>query len=496
MIIYFSVLSAIMGFTIYTRKHMVPMEDETQGITRIFYKAGYSIVDYIMKSKFMKSKFMLILCPNKVRRSLRLIHPLKKGNEAWKVYLANKISLVFLILALGSIFAIAMEMNSQSSGTLLDGKYIRKNGYLGTPKEETLQASVEGILDEAEVKVTIERQKYNREEIEEIFTLIIEELDIIILGNNESLDAVRNDLNLIDSYPNYPVTIEWSMDPYVGIDTNGHLIEEDIGELGTLIRLDAELSYEEYMRTYSTYVKLLPHIKSPEEIERNKILKAISEVNEGKDEEENFELPTEVEGKKIVWSKEEQKNAFTIFLLFLVCSVLIYIGKDYDLQKQVKNRKMQLILDYPDIVSKLHILLGAGMTMHGAFTKIAFDYEKKKAESKNFKEIRYAYEEMLIVSYEMQSGVSEVKCYENFGKRCKENLYIKLGVLLSQNLKKGSQNVSVLLDEEMRNTLEVRKNLAKKLGEEAGTKLLLPMILMLAVVLIILIFPAFLSFQM
>ena len=136
------------------------------------------------------------------------------------------------------------------------------------------------------------------------------------------------------------------------------------------------------------------------------------------------------------------------------------------------------------------------MTMHGAFTKIAFDYEKKKAESKNFKEIRYAYEEMLIVSYEMQSGVSEVKCYENFGKRCKENLYIKLGVLLSQNLKKGSQNVSVLLDEEMRNTLEVRKNLAKKLGEEAGTKLLLPMILMLAVVLIILIFPAFLSFQM
>ena len=38
-----------------------------------------------------------------------------------------------------------------------------------------------------------------------------------------------------------------------------------------------------------------------------------------------------------------------------------------------------------------------------------------------------------------------------------------------------------------------RKNIAKRLGEEAGTKLLLPMFLMLAVVLVIVIGPAFLS---
>lgn len=490
MIIYFSVLSAIMGFAIFTRNYIVSIESKSQGITRIFYKAGYFIVDH-----FEKSKFIRILCSKKVRKSLRLIHPLEKRNEVWKVYLANKISLVFLILALGSIFAISIEMNSQPSGTLLEGKYIRKNGYMGTSKEETLQATVEGILEE-EITVTIGRQKYSRAEIEEIFTRMVEELDMIILGDNESLDEVRNDLNLIDSHTDYPVTIRWSMDPYVGIDISGHLIEEEIDELGTLVRLEAELSYEEYTRTYATYVKLMPQIKNQEQIEVNKILKSVSELNEGKEEEENFELPTEVEGKKIVWTKEEQENAFTLFLLFLVCSVLIYIGKDYDLQKQVENRKRQLILDYSDIVSKLHILLGAGMTMQGAFTKIAFDYEKKKIKSKNFKGIRYAYEEMLIVSYEMQSGVSEVKCYENFGQRCKENLYIKLGILLSQNLKKGSQNVSVMLEEEMRNTLEVRKNLAKKLGEEAGTKLLLPMILMLVVVIIILIFPAFLSFQM
>ena len=43
---------------------------------------------------------------------------------------------------------------------------------------------------------------------------------------------------------------------------------------------------------------------------------------------------------------------------------------------------------------------------------------------------------------------------------------------------------------------EERKARAKRLGEEAGTKLLLPMFLMLAIVLVIVIVPAFLSVQM
>ena len=44
-------------------------------------------------------------------------------------------------------------------------------------------------------------------------------------------------------------------------------------------------------------------------------------------------------------------------------------------------------------------------------------------------------------------------------------------------------------------SLEERKNQVKKLGEEAGTKLLLPMLLMLVVVLMIVIVPAFVSIQ-
>ena len=74
--------------------------------------------------------------------------------------------------------------------------------------------------------------------------------------------------------------------------------------------------------------------------------------------------------------------------------------------------------------------------------------------------------------------------------------YRKLAALLTQNLRKGSKGLSELLRTEADQAFEERKAAAKKRGEEAGTKLLLPMFMMLSMVLLIVIVPAFLSIQM
>ena len=66
---------------------------------------------------------------------------------------------------------------------------------------------------------------------------------------------------------------------------------------------------------------------------------------------------------------------------------------------------------------------------------------------------------------------------------------------MSQNLRKGTKGMTQILKQESLQAFEERKARARRLGEEAGTKLLLPMFLMLAVVLVIVIVPAFLSVQ-
>ena len=91
--------------------------------------------------------------------------------------------------------------------------------------------------------------------------------------------------------------------------------------------------------------------------------------------------------------------------------------------------------------------------------------------------------------------MTEAESYENFGRRCNVQVYVRFGALLSQNLRKGMKGLTQMLKLESIQAFEERKARAKKLGEEAGTKLLFPMFLMLAVVLIIVIVPAFMSLQ-
>ena len=148
-------------------------------------------------------------------------------------------------------------------------------------------------------------------------------------------------------------------------------------------------------------------------------------------------------------------------------------------------------LDYPDIVSRLSLYMGAGISTRKAWERIVADYEKREEPDR---ERHAAYEEMCTTLREMQSGVAEAAAYERFGNRCRMGPYLKLGALLGQNLRKGTRNLAELLRAESREAFEERKALARRLGEECESRLLLPMIMMLLTILIIIMYPAVAGF--
>ena len=88
-------------------------------------------------------------------------------------------------------------------------------------------------------------------------------------------------------------------------------------------------------------------------------------------------------------------------------------------------------------------------------------------------------------------GISESAAYENFGKRTGVREYIRLSTFLTQNVKKGSTQLLQQLREEARTAEVMRMQNARKLNEEASTKLLLPMMLLLLMVMILIMYPAF-----
>ncbi len=128
------------------------------------------------------------------------------------------------------------------------------------------------------------------------------------------------------------------------------------------------------------------------------------------------------------------------------------------------------------------------MTIRGAFERITSEYEKcEKTEG-------YLYKEMKVTKNELLHGISEVKAYEAFGRRCGMISYLRFGTILVQNISRGAKGTLPILELEAKEAFDDRKELAKRLGEESATKLLVPMMGMLFIVLIIIMMPALWTF--
>ena len=175
----------------------------------------------------------------------------------------------------------------------------------------------------------------------------------------------------------------------------------------------------------------------------------------------------------------------------LVGVVILWIFYDQELDKKMKEHDTQMMVDYPELINKFVLLLSAGMTVNGAWGKIAKEYQNKVSENKCEK--RFAYEEWSLTWNEKNNGVTETKALEHFGQRSKLLPYMKFSSLLAQNLRKGSKGLLELLEYEAIDAFENRKQMTKRLAEEAGTKLLGPMMAMLFLVLIIIMVPAMTS---
>ena len=115
------------------------------------------------------------------------------------------------------------------------------------------------------------------------------------------------------------------------------------------------------------------------------------------------------------------------------------------------------------------------------------------AESKNTVLLHPVYREMRTALNQMETGTPEIRAYGEFGRRIGLGCYIKFASLLGNSVSTGGKDLRRLLEEEMETAFRQRKELALRKGEEASTKLLIPMFLMLGVVMVMVVAPAFLS---
>lgn len=169
-----------------------------------------------------------------------------------------------------------------------------------------------------------------------------------------------------------------------------------------------------------------------------------------------------------------------MMLLIGIClAVLMVQYLEKDINEKLELRREELMLDLPQILSKLALLINSGMVMREAWVKVAYTGQ------------RALYQEMQITSQEMANGVPDLEALRNFADRCSLKDIRKVTSTIIQNMQKGNKELSYFLEEMSREMWEEKKSLVRQKGETAGTKLMIPTGMIFIGILIMVVVPIF-----
>ena len=380
-----------------------------------------------------------------------------------------------------------LTLGAEGQDVVSKNGHILRDGYGG--EEQEYQLWVEGLCQETvAVDVRVKPRRYKEEEALDIFEEVMAEMEARIRGGNPSLMEVRSDL-LLPSRVEEGVRLRWySPEPEI-LDASGKLGREVESEQQVV--LSVELSAGSCRQNYEIPVRILPPARSQEEQRIAKFQKELQQKEEVCQEEAWLALPEDFQGRSLRYQTREQGGYEAIILVGAILAVLLAMRGQSEEKQQRQKREKELLLDYSDVLSKLMVLIGAGLTVRNAWERMVLDYEAAQGQGRQ--KARAAYEEMRRTYYQMQSGMAEGEAYQEFGRRCRLQPYLKLSGLLEQNRRSGTKNMRMILQTEMSDALEQRKNLARRLGEEAGTKLLMPLFFMLGIIMVMIMVPAMMT---
>lgn len=185
----------------------------------------------------------------------------------------------------------------------------------------------------------------------------------------------------------------------------------------------------------------------------------------------------------IMFVQNDLTEGVVLLIIAPIAAIAVPFIIDYDLKSKIDERRTAIQMEFPEFVNKLILLINAGMTISGAWAKIVMENKKKNP----------LYDELNICMADIHSGKPEYMAYEEFGRRCRIKEIIKFTSIIVLNLRKGGAEIVAALREQSDECWEMRKATARRMGEKASSKLMLPMGIMLLGIMLVVVLPAVLS---
>ena len=181
-------------------------------------------------------------------------------------------------------------------------------------------------------------------------------------------------------------------------------------------------------------------------------------------------------------------GSMTWLVMGVALAILLPVALFRDLQKKVKAREIDILLELPEFLNKIILLVGAGETVQKAIVRCV----KRKENTKDHP----LYKELFQMINEMDNGYSFQQGLESFSKRCgvQEVSVFTTTVLL--NFRRGGGEFGLALRDLSRTLWDKRKAVSRIRGEQASSKMVLPMVLIFLIVMVLVGTPAFMMMNM
>ena len=392
-----------------------------------------------------------------------------------------------------------------------------------------------GDIHDMEFDFSVSSVRFTEDELDNIFDKLYQEQKVALLGKNEDYHHIKYDLNFKSNLGNginmkmnfRPERFDEEIDEdnkissiseingnkknddadYYAkyqniIDTSGkvhnkNLSMDEVVEGFIILRFTTNTADREGLYKSNEYfieAKVLKGDTTPIYELKTDLANKIEEIDKDTLDKKYLKLPRVIDDKKIIYKNKTNYSFLFVPVLLIAVCIILYIKTKFDEKEEEKRVNELLKIDYPQIITKILIYVSSGLTMRNSIRLIANTYEKKK-EKGYVKEKRRAYEEMILAKKKLDNGVGEITVYEEMASNIKDRTYTRFINIIIQSIKNGNKDIKNILNLEVQDALFERKQRAKKLGEEASTKLVLPLMLMLLTIMIIIMVPAFMGMK-
>ncbi len=173
-----------------------------------------------------------------------------------------------------------------------------------------------------------------------------------------------------------------------------------------------------------------------------------------------------------------------ILLLALVLAMLTVYYYWTGVPEKVKKRDEEISAEYPELLSKLALLVNASMIVPEAWSKIAQNGQGP------------LYEEMRRADEDVRNGYSTRDAYMDFAERCMNEDITKFISTLLQNMSKANAEMTLFLQDYAKEAWNGKKQRALQKGQAASSKLMIPIALIFVGILVMIVMPLFANMSM